>query len=68
MRYVEFRDRIRDRLRSRPGGETWAELRNALDLPYERPCPTWLKQLESDIDLTREKGAGRALVWRVRRR
>jgi hypothetical protein len=64
MTYVEFRERIRSALHRRPAGYTWAELRDRLDLPYDRPCPTWTKQLEQDIGLTRGKPvSGRAHVW-----
>jgi hypothetical protein len=65
MRYVEFRDSIRDELCRHPG-LTWAELRDRLSLPYDRPCPTWVKWLERDIGLSRAKGAGPAYVWHVR--
>lgn len=65
MRYVEYRDLIRHRLRRRPTGLTWAQLRDELDLPYERPCPDWTRRLEEEIGLTRTKGPGRALVWKV---
>ena len=67
MRYVEFRDSIRRELQRHPAGLTWAELQARLDLPYDRPCPEWTKQLEQEIGLTRRKGDGRALVWRVGR-
>ena len=63
MRYVEFRDNIRRELRRVRGGLTWAQLRERLDLPYDRPCPTWTRQMEQDIGLSRVKGAGRSLVW-----
>jgi hypothetical protein len=65
MKYTEYRDRIQGRLQSQPDGLTWAELRDQLDLPYERACPAWTKRLEQEIGLTRVKGAGRALVWKV---
>ena len=66
MRYIDFRDAIRNALRRAPEGLTWNELRDRLDLPYERPCPTWAKQLVKDIGLVRAKGTGRAMVWKVR--
>lgn len=65
MRYADFRDRIRKRLR-RGEGLTWAQLRDGLRLPYDRPCPTWVRQLEQDIGLVRRKGTGRAYVWSLR--
>jgi hypothetical protein len=35
MRYVDFRDVIREELRQNPAGLTWAELKERLDLPYD---------------------------------
>ena len=67
MQYVAFRDCIDQELRRTTGGLTWAQLQERLGLPYERPCPAWTKQLERDIGLTRTKGDGRALVWKVGR-
>ncbi|MCA9249203.1 MAG: hypothetical protein KDA42_18905 [Planctomycetales bacterium] len=64
MRYQEYRDRIERALRRQPAGMTWSELRETLDLPYERPCPNWTKRLEAEIGLARVRGAGRALVWK----
>ena len=66
MRYVEFRDRIVEELRRTPAGRTWAELRDGLRLPYDRPCPTWVRRLETEEGVVRAKGTGRALVWTVR--
>jgi hypothetical protein len=67
MRYVDFRDAIAGALRRNRRGLTWPELRDSLDLPYRSPCGEWLKRLEGEIGLTREKGEGRALVWKLRR-
>jgi len=65
MKYVEFRQRIRSKLASEPEGMTWSELREALDLPYLRPCPEWVKMLERDIGLTRNEKRANTLVWRL---
>jgi len=65
MRYVDFRDVILEELRQNLAGLTWAELKERLDLPYDRPCPTWVKRMESEVGLSRAKGSGRACVWRV---
>jgi hypothetical protein len=67
MRYVDFRDSIRNELRRNPKGLTWKELKERLDLPYESPCQTWVHKLEEEIGLRRAKGSGRAYVWTVRR-
>ena len=65
MTYNEFRDVIQRQLRRQRMGLTWKELRDALDLPYTRPCPNWTRRLEDEIGLTRTKGTGRALVWKL---
>lgn len=65
MKYVEFRELIQGKLKRNPAGLTWKELKTDLNLPYDRPCPTWLTSLEKDIALIREKGSGRALVWKI---
>jgi hypothetical protein len=65
MRYTEFRDSIHKELRRNRSGLTWAQLQQRLELPYDRPCPTWTKQLETEIGLKRVKGNGRALTWKV---
>jgi hypothetical protein len=65
MRYIEFKETIGDALRQNPDGLTWTELRQRLALQYKRPCPTWTRNLEREIGLSREKGSGRELVWRV---
>jgi hypothetical protein len=66
MRYVDFRDMIQEELRRNPAGLTWAELRERLDLPYDRPCPTWVRRMEQEVGLSKTKGSGHAYVWRVR--
>ena len=67
MRYVDFRDKIRDELRRNPSGLTWKELKQRLDLPYESPCGEWVARLEQDIGLSRTKGPTRAFIWKVPR-
>ena len=65
MKYTEFRDRIERELKRKRSGATWKELKHRLDLPYDRPCPTWVKQLEDEIGLTRSRNNGRAYVWKL---
>lgn len=67
MRYTEFRDSIRQELRRHPRGLTWADLRDQLALPYDRPCPTWVSSLEEEIGLVRAKGPSRAHLWKLTR-
>ena len=65
MRYVDFRNAIQEELLRHPDGRTWAELRDHLDLPYDRPCPSWTACLEREIGLLRVKGPGRSLLWKL---
>jgi len=65
MTYVEFNRLIHSQLQKRSQGMTWKELKESLDLPYDRPCPEWVSRLEKEIGLVRAKGAGKAFVWRV---
>ena len=71
MRYVEFRDAIARALGKRPAGMTWVELREAAELPYERPCPEWTRRLEAEIGLERtppaDRSGGRRHVWTLKR-
>lgn len=66
MRYVDFRDSIRDELRRNRAGLTWPQLRDRLSLPYKSPCSEWVSRLEKEIGLRRIKGTGRAYIWKVR--
>jgi hypothetical protein len=66
MRYTDFKAAIHRHLQRRPAGLTWLELREALELPYDRPCPEWTHRLETEIGLTRHKGSGRQLIWSLR--
>lgn len=68
MHYTEFKAAIQQHLKRKREGATWVELREALALTYERPCPEWTRRLEEEIGLVRRKGAGRALVWALERR
>ena len=49
MRYVEFRNAIQEELGQNPAGFTWRELRERLDLPYDSPCPTWIRRMEQEL-------------------
>ena len=66
MRYDEFREAVRNGLRESSDGMTWKELREELELPYSRPCQSWIHRLEEDIGLVRRRRRGRALIWELR--
>lgn len=63
MTYVEFKTRIQRHLKQHADGATWRELRDALELPYARPCPEWTRRLEEEIGLLRRTGEGRGFNW-----
>lgn len=65
MRYIEFRDQIHAELPQHSAGLTWAELKTRLDLLYDRPCQTWIGQLEKDIGLSNVKDTGCAYIWKI---
>jgi hypothetical protein len=66
MRYVEFVLLIEEELLNNPGGLTWVELKERLDLPYKQPCPTWVGRMERENRLSRSRGSGRAYVWTIK--
>lgn len=68
MTYYEFRDSIRGALLRDANGKTWKELKADLNLPYNQPCPEWIKAMEADSGLIRRDRRGRALVWRIEER
>jgi hypothetical protein len=65
MRYSDFKDAIHQELRRSPQGLTWVQLQERLNLPYDRPCPTWTNRLQKEIGLLRKKGTGRPFLWRL---
>lgn len=65
MRYDEFKTAIQTELRRIPAGLTWLQLKERLDLPYARPCPTWIKCMEREIGLSRRKGPTAAHIWKL---
>src|ERR1051325_8705265 len=67
MHYVKFRDRIEEELQRNPNGLTWAALQKRLDLPYSRPCPSWIRRMETEIGLSRTRRSGPALIWKLNR-
>jgi hypothetical protein len=65
MRFVEFKERIKAKLIEHPEGLTWDQLKDQLELPYDRPCPTWVLQLEKEIGLTRSREVHHSFTWKL---
>ena len=66
MKYIEVKSLIKNELEISRDGLTWQELKERLNLPYNRLCPEWTSQLEIDIGLSRNKGTTRALIWTLK--
>lgn len=64
---MEFVQSIMKELENNPSGLTWVELKSRLNLPYSIPCQTWIHKMERENGLVREKGSGKALIWKAGR-
>lgn len=62
LTYEEFRDKIRDTLKS-VGPVTWTEIRTAAKLPQAFPNNKWVHRMEADIKLRRNKDAHGIIKW-----
>ena len=64
MSYEEFRDRVKKVLESEPKGLTWTEIRKKANLYQKWPNNKWVRRMDRDIGLIREKIKGRT-IWRL---
>ena len=62
--YEEFRDRIQKTLK-KSGTLTWTEIRTAAKLPEKFPNNQWVRRLEQDISLKRNKDASGIIKWKL---
>jgi hypothetical protein len=65
LRYTDFKEVICAELGLHPEGLTWMELKLRLVLPYQRPCPTWVRHMEEEIGLVRTRNAGKPAIWTI---
>lgn len=66
MAYEEFRDKIKELLKTEPLGLTWTDIRNTLKLPQKVPNNLWVRMMENDIGLVRELDIKTAKkTWRL---
>ena len=66
LTYEVFRDGVRDAL-AKAGPLTWTEIRTAAKLPQRLPNNQWVRRLETDINLRREKDAHGIIIWSLDR-
>jgi hypothetical protein len=64
--YEDFRDRIRNALATAEHPLTWTEIRASENLPQAYPNNQWVRRMESDIGLVREKDKTGKMFWRLR--
>ena len=62
--YEHFRDRVESTLKSAERGLTWTEVRTSAKFPQKLPNNQWVKRLEGEIGLTREREQG-VVMWRL---
>lgn len=62
--YDEFRSRVESALRSESDGLTWSQIRTNQRLPQKLPNNGWVRRLETDIGLVRERLHG-VIIWRL---
>lgn len=65
MTYEEFRDRIEELLKNEEKGLSWTEIKAKLGFPQKVPNNLWVRMMERDIGLIREK-VGTKTIWRVK--
>ena len=63
--YKDFRDAIEKLLKAEPDGLTWSEIKTRLNLPQKVPNNKWVRQMEEDIGLIRERIRGR-VHWKLK--
>lgn len=64
LTYEDFRDRIQQTLQQ-SGPLTWTEIRTSAKLPEKFPNNQWVRRLEHDIALKRNKNASGIIIWKV---
>ena len=64
MSYEEFRDKIKNVLKTEPNGLAWSEIRKRANLYQKFPNNNWVARMENDIGLTRKKVKGTP-IWKL---
>ena len=65
MMYEQFRDRIGGYLLGLGYPITWSEIRENLALPQKFPNNKWVRRMEADIGLKRERDRAGKMMWSV---
>jgi antitoxin component of MazEF toxin-antitoxin module len=62
--YEDFRDEVEKVLQSHPNGISWSQIKKQLQLSQRTPYHKWVRRMEKDIGLVREK-KGTKTIWRL---
>ena len=65
MSYESFRDTVRDVLVRAGRGLTWTEVRTEAKLPQALPNNQWVRRMEVDIRLMRQRDSRGILLWAI---
>lgn len=65
MSYEDFRDTIKHTLLEAGKPLTWTEVRTIAKLPQAFPNNKWVRRMEDDIGLKREKDKHGVIHWRL---
>jgi hypothetical protein len=65
--FIEFREKVQKALQNKKDGLTWNQLKTKGKIKQTHLCYTWMRELEKDIGLTRER-RGRNVYWKLQKR
>ncbi len=63
MAYEDFRDKIEETLKDAGQPLTWTEVRTIAGLPQAFPNNQWVRRMEDDIGLQRERDRKSVIRW-----
>lgn len=65
MPYEEFKEKVRAALTEADEPLTWTEVRTAAGLPQKFPNNQWVRRLEKDIRMKRDRDKGGMIHWQL---
>lgn len=67
MTYEKFKEIVQEELNKEPEGLSWTEIKNRRSELYQRvPNNLWVRTLEQEIGLAREK-KGSKTIWKIKK-
>ncbi len=65
MPYEEFQEKVKEALTNAGHSLTWTEVRTATGLPQKYPNNRWVRRLEKDIGLQRDRDEHGRVHWEL---